>query len=257
MNSSRRIFFRSGRAIYLVTTFLLIALGIQLAWADVTTDARAVMRGVYEQDTSRDTTLRAEFQVFDASGHATKKQFLYRRIGIHENSKILVVFTNPEEVRGVALLSITQPGVSPHQYMYTPAMRRTREVAMQDRSERFLGTDFSYEDISQHSLDDFTYKMIGDSETMENHHTYKLEATPVDAARSQYKFIYYWVAQDVPVILHAEMYDAQGKKIRTLHASDLKNVRGIWGARHTEMSAPGGTRTVLIIDDVKFNTGLV
>ena len=47
---------------------------------------------------------------------------------------------------------------------------------------------------------------------MEGHKTYKVEATPVDAARSQYKFVYYWVAQDVPVILFAEMYDAQGQE---------------------------------------------
>ena len=220
-------------------------------------DARSIMQSVYQQDTSRDITFRADFQIFTADGHATKKQFLYRRIGSRGAGKILVVFTAPQDVKGVALLSITQPGTPPRQYLYTPAIHRAREVAPQDRSARFIGTDFTYEDISEPALDDFTYKMIGDSETMENHRVYKLQATPVDPSRSQYKFIYYWVAQDVPVILHAEMYDAQGKEIRTMHASDLKRVDGIWGARRTEMaSVQDGTRTVLTIDQVKFNTAL-
>jgi hypothetical protein len=106
-------------------------------------------------------------------------------------------------------------------------------------------------------LDDFTYRLLGNAETIEGHKTYKVEATPVDSARSQYKYLYYWVAQDAPVILHAEMYDAQGRELRVLHASGLKQVSGIWGARRTEMrSVQDGTRTVLNINEVKFNTNV-
>jgi hypothetical protein len=220
-------------------------------------DARLIMQVVYQQDTSRDTTFRADFQVFDENGSSTKKEFLYRRIVSPGGSKILLVFSDPPQVRGVALLSIAQAGAAPAQYIYSPALHRTRDVAPQERSARFIGTDFTYEDISERVLDDFTYKLIGDSETMEHRKTYKVQATPVDSQRSQYKFVYYWVAQDVPVILHAEMYDSQGKKVRALHASDLKRVAGIWGARHLEMtSLPQATRTVLTINEVKFNTGL-
>ena len=220
-------------------------------------DPRAIMQGVYDQDTSRDATLRANFDVFDKDGHSSKKKFLYRRIGSPGNAKILVTFTDPAEIRGVALLSIAQSGASPKQYIYTPSIQRVREVAPQEKSARFIGTDFTYEDISQHSLDDFTYRLIGDAETMENHKTFKIEAVPVDPSRSQYEFIYDWVAQDVPVILHAEMYDAQGKLVRTLHATDLKKESGIWGARHVEMSSvQDSTRTVFTIDEAKFNAGL-
>jgi hypothetical protein len=130
-------------------------------------------------------------------------------------------------------------------------------VSAQERSARFIGSDFTYEDIAEHVLDDFTYPLLGDDEIIDGHKTYKVESTPVDPERSQYKFIYYWVAQDVPVILFAEMYDANGRKVRVLHATQLKRESGIWGARHTEMSSvQDATRTVLTIDEVKFNTGL-
>jgi Outer membrane lipoprotein-sorting protein len=222
-----------------------------------TDDARSIMKSVYQQDTSHDATLRADFQVFDKNGTSTKKVFLYRRISVPGGSKILVVFNSPADVHGVALLSIAQTGVATAQYIYTPALHRVRDVAPQERSARFIGTDFTYEDISEHVLDDFTYKLVGDTETMEDHKTYKIQARPLDSQRSQYKFVYYWVAQDVPVILHAEMYDSQGTEVRTLHASDLKRSGGIWGARHVEMSSvQDGTRTVLTINEAKFNTGL-
>ena len=159
--------------------------------------------------------------------------------------------------RSVALLSINQRGASERQYMYTPATQRVRSVAPQERTARFIGTDFTFEDIGERVLDDFTYRLLGDTEAMDGHKTYKVEAKPADASRSQYKYIYYWVAQDAPVILFAEMYDAQGQKVRVLHATDLKREKGIWGARNTEMSTvPDRTRTILHIDEVKFNTNL-
>lgn len=220
-------------------------------------DARKIMEDVYSQDTSRGTSMRASFEVFDKTGKRTKKDFTYRRLGAPGDSKTLVVFTAPEEIRGVALLSINQRGVSDRQFMYIPATQRVRSVVPQERSARFLGTDFSFEDIEERVLDDFTYRQISDTEIIDGHKTYKIEATPADPSRSQYKYIYYWVAQDVPVILHAEMYDAQGREVRVLHASQIKRVSGISGARRTEMSSPlAGTRTVLTIDEAKFNLTL-
>jgi hypothetical protein len=220
-------------------------------------DARQIMEDVYRQDTSHNASMRASFEVFDKAGHRKKKDFTYRRIGPPGNSKTLVVFTSPEEIRGVALLSINQRSVTDRQYMYVPATQRVRSVVPQERSARFIGTDFTFEDIAERVLDDFTYRLLGDTETIEGHKTYKVEATPIDAARSQYKFLYYWVAQDAPVILHAEMYDAKGRELRMLHASGLKRVSGIWGARHLEMSSiQDGTKTELSIEGVKFNTNM-
>ena len=220
-------------------------------------DARKIMEDVYKQDTSHDVTMRANLEVFDKEGHGKKKRFSYKRIGSLGDSKTLVVFSDPEEIRGVALLSINRQGVSDRQFLYTPATQRVRSVPAQERSARFIGSDFTYEDIAEHVLDDFTYRLLGDDEMIDGHKTYKVEASPVDPGRSQYKFIYYWVAQDVPVILFGEMYDSNGQKVRVLHASQLKRESGIWGARHTEMSSvQQGTRTVLTVDAVKFNTHL-
>jgi hypothetical protein len=130
-------------------------------------------------------------------------------------------------------------------------------VAPRDRSESFAGSDFSYEDIAERVLDDFRYRFLPEENTSEGHKTFKIEATPVAPGLSQYGFIYYWVGQDVPVILHAELYDKQGRLVRTFHASQLKKVSGIWGARRLEMSsARENSRTVFTIDAAHLNTGL-
>jgi len=225
------------------------------ALAQAAVDARKVMETVYEQSAGRNFTMKANFQVFDKQGQSTKKEFTFLRNGASGESKTLAAFTAPKEIRGVVLLSVNQHGAAASQYIYTPATQRVRSVAQQERSAKFIGTDFTFEDIAERAIDDFSYKLIGDTESIDGHKTYKIEATPVEQSRSQYRYIYLWVAKDVPVILFAEYYDSQGNKVRVLHATTLKKESGVWGARHTEMRTPAdGTRTVLTIDAVKFDS---
>jgi hypothetical protein len=226
------------------------------AWsAAAMNDARDIMAVVLQQDTSQDAFMSASFEIFSRDGHSARKSFSYRRIGSAGENRTLLVFSDPAGLRGLALLSINRPGLSERQYLYVPATRRVRSVAPQQRSARFIGTDFSFEDIEERELDDFTYQLQGDGGSVEGHKTRKILATPVDAARSQYKFLNFWVALDAPVILQAEMYDADGALVRVLHSSAIRRISGIWGARHLEMrSVQEGTRTVLSIDRVRFNT---
>ena len=52
-----------------------------------------------------------------------------------------------EEVNGVALLIHNHTDRASDQWMWTPALQRDRRIALQDRSTRFFGTDFSFEDL--------------------------------------------------------------------------------------------------------------
>jgi len=186
-----------------------------------------------------------------------RKRFTLSRIGSFGSGKTLVRFSDPPELRGVTLLSINQPGAASRQWIYAPATERVRSIAPRERSEHFAGSDFTYEDIAEHALDDFTYQPLSAEDTIENHKTFKILAAPVSAERSQYKFIYYWVAQDVPCILHMEMYDQEGRKVREMHAGGLRKESGIWGARKTEMrSLLESTKSILTIDEIHLNTGL-
>jgi hypothetical protein len=53
-------------------------------------------------------------------------------------------FTAPAEVKGVALLIVITPTRS-DQWMWRPSIGRDQRIALQDRSTRFFGTDFSFE----------------------------------------------------------------------------------------------------------------
>ena len=177
-------------------------------------DARKIMDAVYKQDNSRDTYWRARLDVYDKKGTARSKKFSLRKLGTLGNSKTLARFTDPAEVRGVGLLTYNQTGVGDRQWLYTPAIQRTRRIAPQERSRKFLGTDFTNEDMAERVLDDYTYKILSDSEVIEGRKCYKIEGRPVAADRSQYSYVYMWVPVDVPYTVLAEMYDKAGQRVR-------------------------------------------
>ncbi|MBI3952248.1 MAG: outer membrane lipoprotein-sorting protein [Acidobacteria bacterium] len=220
-------------------------------------DTRKIMEAVYHQDTSRDATWRAVMDVYDKKSMKRQKRFIFRKLGSLGNSKTLVRFTDPPDVRGVGLLSINIKGTADRQWMYTPAIQRIRRIAPQEKSRRFLGTDFTHEDMAERVLDDFEYRLLSEADTIDGRKTYKIESRPVAPDRSQYKFIYLWIPQDIPYVVHAEMDDQQGRQARVFHASALEKISGIWVAKRIEMSSPlENTRTILMIEEIRFNTGL-
>ena len=188
---------------------------------------------------------------------ARRKKYALRKLGGLGNSKTLVRFTDPPEVRGVGLLSINEKGTADRQWMYTPAIQRVRRIASQERRQRFIGTDFTNEDMAERVIDDFTYKLVAQGEEIDGRKTYKIEARPVSPEKSQYAYLYLWVPVDVPYTVLAEMYDAKGVRQRVLKAGNLEKISGIWVAKRIEMSTPTeGTRTVLLVEEIRFNSGL-
>jgi Outer membrane lipoprotein-sorting protein len=253
MNSSRIACLALGAFVLAVCS---LAFPVFLAAAQPP-DARMIMQQVYDQTATHTIKMRASFTIYDRQGHSRKEEFLYRRQNSDAGRKILAVFTAPAEVSGVALLSVQQHGLPAKQYIYTPAIERVRSVETQERSNRFLGTDFSYEEITDRDLDDFSYRLIDDGEAIDGRKTYKIEARPVDVSRSQYAYIYIWVAKEMPAIVYAQMYSTTGVVVRILHSTDLRRVDGVWGARRTEVSTPADeTRTILTIQEVKLNIPL-
>src|SRR5262245_59874267 len=145
------------RKTLLLSAFCLLPFVLLTAAAQ---DARKIMDAVYKQDTSRDATWRARLDVYDKKGNVRSKKYSLRKLGSLGDSKTLARFTDPAEVRGVGLLTYNQTGVGDRQWLYTPAIQRTRRIAPQERSRKFLGTDFTNEDMAERVLDDYSYKII-------------------------------------------------------------------------------------------------
>jgi hypothetical protein len=191
-------------------------------------------------------------QVFDPKGKVSDKRWTLERLGSHGASKMVLRFTVPAEVKGVALLVVNHPDRASDQWMWTPAIERDRRIALQDRSTRFFGTDFSFEDLEERDVEQYEYSLAGD-DTLDGAAAWKIQSVPKQGKSSQYTKSVVWIRKDTYAIARIESY-IKDEVVRRLNYSDFQNIQGIWTARQLEMTdLRRGSRTRLTLDKLQYD----
>jgi hypothetical protein len=215
-------------------------------------DARTIMQEAQRRTEVTSYQYDGLLQAFDATSKVTEKRWTLQRVGSHGQSKSVVRFTTPPEVKGVALLIFNHPDRASDQWMWTPALERDRRIALQDRSTRFFGTDFSFEDLEERDVDQYDYSMLG-SDTIDGVGVWKIQSTPKQSKSSQYSRSTIWVRKDnyAPARLDNFVKD---EVVRRLTYSSFENIQGIWTARQLDMAElRRNSRTRLTLQEVKYN----
>ena len=218
-------------------------------------DARSIVAESQKRAQANSQRYEGTLEVIDSKRKVSTKRWTYERLGSAGESKAILRFTAPAEVKGVALLVHNHPDRASDQWMWTPAVARERRIAFQDRRTRFFGTDFTFEDLEERDVDKSSYRMLGD-ETLDGAACWKIEATPKPELRSQYTRILLWVRKETYVPARVESY-AKDTLIRRLNYSNFERVQNIWTARTLEMhDLKQDSRTVLKLEKLQYNVAL-
>jgi hypothetical protein len=211
-------------------------------------DAGRIMEQVEQRAASQSLHYEGTLEVTDSSRKISTKSWTLDRLGSFADSKAILRFTAPAEIKGLALLIVNHAGRTSDQWMWTPAIQRERRVAPQDRSTRFFGTDFSFEDLEERDISQFDYRIAGGDA-----HSWKIEAHPKQSKSSQYTSSLLWVRKDSYVVAQIENY-TNGKLIRRLKYTDIAKVDNIWTPRTVEVyDASRDSTTVMKLEKLEYN----
>jgi outer membrane lipoprotein-sorting protein len=231
---------------------LMALLTIPLLAAD---NARQIVEEAQKRTDAKSQRYEGLLQVFDSKGKVSDKRWTLERLGSHGQSRVVLRFLAPAEVKGVALLVVNHPARASDQWMWTPAIERDRRIALQDRSTRFFGTDFSFEDLEERDVNQYEYALGGD-DSVDGAACWKIQSTPKEAKSSQYSKSIVWVRKDNYAFARFENYIGT-QIVRRLNYSDIRNDQGIWTAHTTEMSdLRRGSHTRLTLDKLEYNVPL-
>ena len=218
-------------------------------------DALQIVQESQKRATSTSERYEGLLQSFDASGKTSEKRWTVERLGSHGSSKQVIRFTAPPEVKGVALLIVNHPDRASDQWMWTPAIERDRRIALQDRSTRFFGTDFSFEDLEERDVNQYDYTLLGE-EPIDGVGCWKIESIPKQAKSSQYTKSIVWIRSDNYAAARLDSH-IKDQVVRRVAYSDIRNIQGIWTARETVMTdLRRGSVTRLALDKVEYNVPL-
>jgi outer membrane lipoprotein-sorting protein len=215
-------------------------------------DARQIIAESQKRSRASSERYQGLLQVIESSRKIAEKHWQYERIGSYGDSKSILRFTAPAEVKGVALLIVNHRERSSDQWMWTPAIGRERRIALQDRSTRFFGTDFSFEDLEERDVDQFDYKLLGEEQTG-GAKCWRIEARPRQTKSSQYSASVLWIRQDHYIPAQIDNY-VKEQVVRRLKYSGYEDVQGIWTARSLEMAdLRRKSRTLLKLEKLAYN----
>jgi outer membrane lipoprotein-sorting protein len=229
---------------------LLFLLPLVLAAETLAQDGRQIIAEMQRRAQAKSQRYTGTLQVLEGKGKVADKRWVYNRLGSSGASKAVLKFLAPADVKGVALLIHNHPDRASDQWMWTPAVGRERRIALQDRSTRFFGTSFSFEDLEERDVDQADYKLLGE-EAIAGVPCWKIESKPKRS--SQYTYSTLWVRKDHYFLAQIESFKG-GDLIRRITQSDPAQVQGIWTPRRIEvLEAKRNSTTRLTMDKLEYN----
>jgi outer membrane lipoprotein-sorting protein len=218
---------------------------------------REIMDKVYNRPSPDDQISDLTMTLINKSGQTRVrklKQF------IKDDGKVekkIMFFIAPADVKNTSFMnwSYDNSDKSDDQWIYLPAIKRVKRISSDDKSDYFMGSDFTYDDLGDRKLDDDTHKLLRE-ETIEGKDCYVVESVPKDEDYMYSKTVT-WVMKDNYLGLKKEFYDEDGELLKILHVDKYQDFSGIWIIEKIVMkNVQNNHETKMELTDIKINTGI-
>jgi len=173
-----------------------------------------------------------------------------------DGDKSLTIFNTPKDVKGTAFLSYSHSIGADDQWLYLPSLKRVKRISSRNKSGPFMGSEFSFEDLSSFEIDKYSYQYLGD-EVVSGMDSFRVEQYPTDE-NSGYSKRIVWVDKQEYRIVKVEFYDRKETLLKTLSYNDFRlYLDQYWRANTSTMvNHQNGKSTELKWNNYVFKTGL-
>ena len=203
-------------------------------------------------------TARQSMVLRNRQGQESRRQLRVKVLEVDgDGDKSLMVFDEPRDVKGTALLTHGHKQEADDQWLYLPALKRVKRISSSNRSGSFMGSEFSYEDLRTPEVEKFTYRYLRD-EPCGNLTCTVCERFPVDKKASGYSRQVVWRDKDDLRTWKVEYYDRKDAHLKTLTIGNYTQyLDRYWRAGEmTMVNHLTGKSTVLTWADYQFRTKL-
>ena len=148
------------------------------------------------------------------------------------------------------------------QWLFLPALSRTKRIASSDKSGSFMGSDFSYADMSDRPIEHWDYELMGESE-IDGHAVWQIQGIPIterEKDETGYEKMISFVRKDNYVVVRSLSWLKKGDRLKYMDVTKLEEIDGIWVATEIQVTTKKGKatqhKTVMRSHDVRFDQDL-
>lgn len=139
------------------------------------------------------------------------------------NQKYFMYFHEPGDIRATAFLIWKYPEKDDDRWIFVPAVNMVRRIAARDSRSSFVGSDFTYEDVSGRDLSADSHTFVRE-EKLTDADCFVIESVPKGSADFSKKIS--WIDKKTFLPLKEEYYDGQKTLARVFTADKIESIAG-------------------------------
>ena len=254
---------------YLISAFIILLILpfiASYAFAD-DTEARAIMEKVDARDDGDNQVSDMEMILIDKKGKERIRKIHAFSKDKGEDTLKLMFFQHPADVKDTAFLTFDydDPDKDDDQWLYLPALKKTKRIASTDKSGSFMGSDLTYSDMTSRNLEDYDYTFYEKAKEKEvkGVKTWVIWSVPRSKdviEETGYEKSLIFVRQDNFFVIRALHWVRDGGYKKYMDIKKLDLIDGIWVATEMHVTKKKGKntvhKTILSFRNVKFNQSL-
>lgn len=246
---------------YAILSLLLFQMTPGAASAADEPKARAIMEKVDSRDDGDNGTSDMMMELIDKHGNKRVREIRARMKDIGRDTHRIMFFISPPDVKDTGFLTYDydDPDKDDDQWLYLPALRKTKRIASSDKSGSFMGSDLNYSDMTSRNLQDYDFSMVKEDD-VDGHKVWLVQAVPRSRKvieETGYSKSVLFVRQDNYVVIRAVHWVADSDRLKYFDVKKLELIDNIWVAMEVHMTTKQGKatlhKTVLTYRNVKFN----
>jgi len=166
-----------------------------------------------------------EMVLYNKAGQSRSRTITSKIKQTADGARSHVKFEQPEDVAGVQFLSIQHAEGEDDQWLYMPAGDLLNRISGSSRTGSFMGSDFSFEDLSIGDAEDGTHIDQG-TETIEvagqTLTAHKIETTPKPELKSAYSKLVTWIDTTDYMPRQVLFFDKKGVEFKRMQITQVK-----------------------------------
>lgn len=170
------------------------------------------------------------------------------------NHLTLILVLAPAKEKGVVFLKREK-----EVWNWIPSIERNIKMPPSMMSQSWMGTDFTNDDLVKEAsiIEDYDHSFLADV-IIDNRNCYKIQLLPKPKSAVIWGKVVMCIDKKDFLMLHVEYFDEDGKRINTMHCTDIKMLGGRLLASKMEMLPENkrGNKTVLNYNSLVFDSPL-
>ena len=265
MSNNNSLLFRINRIINhkknrKMKTLKLVTVAIVLLVASFSVSAqltgREIVDKAYNIPSGDDQTSVLTMTLINKSGQTRVRKIQQYTKDLGDTEKSIMFFMTPADVKNTSFMNWSYDSdKADDQWIYLPALKKVKRISSDSKSDYFMGSDFTYDDLGDRKLDADDHKLLKE-ETVDGVECYVVESVSKDKDYMYSKTVT-WIRKSNFIGLKKDFYDEDEDLLKTLSIKKLEEIDGIWVITRSEMeNVQKNHKTTMELSTIKINTGV-